>query len=361
MRRSPSSVWTQAASSTRTWAIVTASGPPFTTFTTISPGRGSVMRSMVSSSTGGNARWKTPAGPTRRNATTAAASRTSGAMPFTHVGSVAARRSPRPATTRTGASDIEVLPDIEDPHPARFRELALVRVEHERPRMPVRDLEPRALALTEHHRVRPLVTLQVRSRPVEAEEVPVEVERVDEVELRDVDQVDAVQLAQPDRDGVPLIMEGDGVDRVHLVLVVEVRVERVHHHHHLACRRPALPGVDQEHPVETLVDVPLERGRVAVVEVQPERLGIELVHVVLPRLHDLEHAVHVRRVDAVEVDRVRMGAGVGEADPHAVALGATDRGPRHLAVERPCREVDSGCDLDLAVHGHQVVLPEHLP
>src|SRR5690606_12198163 len=217
IRRSPSSVWNQAASSTRTCATVTASGPPFTTLTTISPGRGSVMRSIVRSSTGGKACRKTPTGPRRRNATTAAASRMSGATPLTQVGSGAARRSPRPTTACARASDIGTLAHIQDAHPAQLRELALVRVEHERPRVIVRELEHRALALAEHDGVRPLVAFQVRPRPVQPEEVPVQVERVDEVEFGDVDQVDPVQLTEAHRDGMALVVEGDGVDRVHLV------------------------------------------------------------------------------------------------------------------------------------------------
>ena len=54
------------------------------------------------------------------------------------------------------------------------------------------------------------------------------------VELGQVDQVDADQLAHLDLDGVPGVVERDRVDRVDLVLVVEVGVEAVHHHHHLA-------------------------------------------------------------------------------------------------------------------------------
>ena len=53
---------------------------------------------------------------------------------------------------------------------------------------------------------------------------------------------------------------------------------------------------------------------VAVVEVQAERLGVELVDEALARLDlaaaarlaDARHAVHEGRVDAVEVDRVRV-------------------------------------------------------
>ena len=45
---------------------------------------------------------------------------------------------------------------------------------------------------------------------------------------------------------------------------------------------------------------------------------------VSPGLDDLEDAVHVGRVDAVEVDRVRVRAAVREADAQQVALGRPD-------------------------------------
>jgi hypothetical protein len=52
------------------------------------------------------------------------------------------------------------------------------------------------------------------------------------------------------------------VDRVDLVVVVEVRVERVLHHDELVGVRAALRRVDDEHAVEALGDVPCERRRV---------------------------------------------------------------------------------------------------
>ena len=51
-----------------------------------------------------------------------------------------------------------------------------------------------------------------------------------------------------------------------------------------------------------------------------------------PGRDDLEDAVHVRRVDAVEVDRVRVRAGVDEVDAQQVALGGADHRAR-----APCR------------------------
>ena len=72
-------------------------------------------------------------------------------------------------------------------------------------------------------------------------------------------------------------MEADGVDRVDLVGEVEVGVEAVHHHHHLVGFRAALLRVDDEGAVEAAGDVGGERRDVAVVEVEAEGLGVELV------------------------------------------------------------------------------------
>src|SRR5690606_36371929 len=161
-------------------------------------------------------------GPSRRNAATSAASSASGAMPFAQAGTERAGRVRRSNATPARSSDTRRLPHVQDPHPPELRELALMRVEHERARMVVRELQHRQSALAPQYGARPIAPLQVRTRAVEPEEVAVQVERVDQVEFRHVDQVDPVQLAQPDGDRMALVMEGDGVDSVHLVLVVEV-------------------------------------------------------------------------------------------------------------------------------------------
>ena len=91
------------------------------------------------------------------------------------------------------------------------------------------------------------------------------------------------------RIGRSRIGEGDGVDGIELVLVVEVGVEAVHHHARtpasaafsgVPCRRARGLGrlvgmargigVDDEGAVHALVDVPLQRQRVAVIEVAAE-------------------------------------------------------------------------------------------
>ena len=76
------------------------------------------------------------------------------------------------------------------PAPAELGELALVRVEHERARMLVGELQDRPLALRQRHHVGVLVALEVGAGAVEPEEVAVEVERVEQVELGHVHQVD---------------------------------------------------------------------------------------------------------------------------------------------------------------------------
>ncbi len=107
----------------------------------------------------------------------------------------------------------------------------------------------------------------------------------------------------------------------------------------------------------------------AVVEVEPERLGIELIRearaggdrAAAALLPDPGHPVHERRVDAVEVDRVRVLGAVDEPDPQRLALVAAQRRPRHPAVVGPRRVHDPGGDLDLLVGGDQVPLAQHPP
>jgi hypothetical protein len=60
----------------------------------------------------------------------------------------------------------------------------------------------------------------------------------------------------------------------------------------------------------------------------------------------------------MEVNGVRMRALIQERDPNAIAFGCAKRRPRHLAVEGPCRKEHAGGDLDLAVDGHDLVLPQ---
>src|ERR687890_1486019 len=102
------------------------------------------------------------------------------------------------------------------------------------------------------------------------------------------------------------MVEGHGVHSVDLVRAVEVGVEAVHYHHQLVGLLPPLTRVYDERTVESLLDVLLQGHGVAVVEVHPERFGIELVDELLPRRDKLEGPGHARRMEAVEVNRMRM-------------------------------------------------------
>ena len=77
-----------------------------------------------------------------------------------------------------------------------------------------------------------------------------------------------------------------------------------------------------------------------------------------PGFDDLEDAVHVGGMDAVEVDRVRVRARVRQVDAEDVVLGRPDDRPGHGAVVRPGLEEDAGRDLDRAVDGSEVVLAD---
>src|ERR671921_989840 len=86
-----------------------------------------------------------------------------------------------------------------------------------------------------------------------------------------------------------LVVERHSVHGVDLIRAVEVGVEAVHDHHKLVGLLAPLPRVYDESTVEPLLDVLLEGHDVAMVQVAPERFGVELVDELLPRRDKLEH------------------------------------------------------------------------
>jgi hypothetical protein len=221
-------------------------------------------------------------------------------------------------------------------------------VKHELPGVGEVDLEDAALALAEHDGVRVLELLG-RAGAVKPEELAVQVQRVDEVELRQVGEVDTHGLRAADPDRILRVVEREPVDGVEVVVPVTVGVVAVHDHDELLGRRPGFRRIDDEGAVEALVNVLLERCRVAVVKVHPVGASGELVREAFVLLDHFEDAVHVRRVNAVEVDRVRVRAGVHQVDAQKVVLGRPDDRPRNGAVVRPRVERHSLGDLDLLV------------
>src|SRR5215204_1258504 len=248
----------------------------------------------------------------------------------------------------------------ENAAPSQLRELALMGVKHERTGMLIGELEDGPLTLAEGYNVGPFKMLQIRACAIKPEEVAVEVKGVEQVELRHIDQVDAYQLPLLQVYRMLLVVECDGVDGIDLVFTVEVGIEAVHHHHQLLCRRAIRPWVDDERSVESFVNVALNRNRVAVIEMQPKGFGIEIIGVASARLHRLEGSVHVRRMDAVKMNAVRMAALVGEMHADTVALGAPDSWSGHLTVVSPGRIEDARGHFDLSIFRHQLVFPEHL-
>ena len=93
-----------------------------------------------------------------------------------------------------------------------------------------------ALALAQHDGVGVLERPPVPGRVV-AEELAVQVERVDEVELGDVHEVDPHGARPADADRMARVVEGPSVHGVELVRTVTVRVVAVHHHDELLGRR----------------------------------------------------------------------------------------------------------------------------
>jgi hypothetical protein len=145
--------------------------------------------------------------------------------------------------------------------------------------------------------------------------------------------------------------------------IVEVGVKRVHHHDQLVSGRARLARVNDEGAVEPLVDVPLQRHSVAVIQVQTRRFGVELVHKRFAGEHLVlgKRAVHFRRMPSVKVNRVRMRPLIEEADAEAVAFGGANRRTRDLAVVSPRRELDARRDLDFAIHREYLVLAQQGP
>src|SRR5215475_14160669 len=118
------------------------------------------------------------------------------------TGKSAQSRQCAPLSLAATDPDSTSVAHLEEAHPAELGELALMRVEHEQPRVVELELEDPALALAEHDRVRVLEVVGRAGRVV-AEELPVQVERVDQVELGQVREVDPDELASPHSDRVP--------------------------------------------------------------------------------------------------------------------------------------------------------------
>src|ERR687898_2788324 len=335
----------QSASFTTTWLSVTGSGPPLRTSKTNSYSVGKDTRWTLKSSAGGRSARSTSAPLSTIRAKSTPKPRSGRSPRMIQAG-------PRPSRS------IPLLLYVEEAHPPELGELAYVGVEHEPPGEVVAKLHDPPFSLGEHLRVGELRGLTLGARRVVVKEVGVRVEAVYEVERQYVDHIGADQLPLFYLYGVLLVVEGHRVYGVDLILGVEVGVEAVHDHDHLVGLFAPLLGVYDERPVEPLLYVLPQRRGVAVVEVHSEGLGAELVGELLTRAHELEDAVHVCWVEAVEVDRVRVLTVVLEHHPQPVPLGGPQGRPRYLPVVGPSRVHHPRGDLDLHLFGRKLVLPD---
>jgi hypothetical protein len=153
-----------------------------------------------------------------------------------------------------------------------------------------------------------------------------QVERVDRVEFRDVDKIYADRFVARDRDRVFRIVMTHGIDGINLVLVVEIRIEGVHHHHQflplLVLRRaeqagtrdgglfgmPRRVGIDDKGAIHPFVNVPLQRECVAMIEMTPKWQRIEFIDELLAGIHQpgARNSVHARGMNTVKMHRVRV-------------------------------------------------------
>src|SRR5687767_4585627 len=143
----------------------------------------SVARSITSRSIGGTPScWTTPGAPDRIRMNRRPASSATG-------------RIAKIQTRAIGAGSVMTLcvtthpRGLEEAHPSQLRELTLMSVEHEFPRIAETRLEDGALSLAEHQRVGRFARRQRRPGTIGVEEHAVQVEAVDQVELGDVDDV----------------------------------------------------------------------------------------------------------------------------------------------------------------------------
>src|SRR5258706_1381113 len=176
-------------------------------------------------------------------------------------------------------------------------------------------------------------------------------ERVNRIKFNNVDQVDADQFTDFDRNGAAHKLVSNGVDGINFVTAVKVRVEGIHHHHEFTGRRTTLLRIDDKCAIHTFMDVSLERCGMAMIQVTTERVGIKLVGkrltgINLPSPYP-RNAIHFCGMKTMKMDSMRMCAEISEVDAQAISLSAADRWPRYTSVITPGREEDAWRNLNL--------------
>src|SRR6185436_3836776 len=151
-------------------------------------------------------------------------------------------------------------------------------MEHIHARIFVCELENPSLCLTLNDGVSEFRGRQAGTRGIVLEEVGVQVEGVDKIEFKNVHKIHAYALAYFDLNRMILIIEGDPVDRIKIISIVEVNVDAVHHHDHLFIDwRAATFGVNDERAVEAFGDMTREWEHMAMIEMQAKWFSVEFI------------------------------------------------------------------------------------
>jgi hypothetical protein len=72
--------------------------------------------------------------------------------------------------------------------------------------------------------------------------------------------------------------------------------------------------------------------------------------------HQLEHPIHVPRMDTVKVHCVWMPRAVDEIDANAIPFRCTERGTGNAPVVGPCFVLNARCHLYCLYSGENIVL-----
>ena len=200
---------------------------------------------------------------------------------------------------------------------------------------------------------------QAGSGRVIAEEVGVQVERIEQVIFQDIDQVKAHFGPHLDLDWVKLVVKGDGVDGIEIVHIVKIDIETIHHHHKLVVhRRSAALGIDDERPIQSFGNMPGQGRSMAVIQVQPKRFGHKFIRKTLTRLDHTgcaRHAIHGSRMDAVKMQRMGVAGSVAQGDAQEIAFCTAQGRPGDAPVIRPGRINDARGNFDILIEHHDFI------
>src|SRR6185503_13454146 len=333
------------ASLTITEATVKVSGPVFWTSNAIYP-RSRSYRSIVRSSIGTGDSSSSPP-PVRRKRNMTPTRRMIGRRSRTKV-----RKEKRFVVS--GAVWFVMISlllrsgqDFEHPVPAEFGKLSHVGVEHVHARIFIGEFKNATLRLTLNDRVSEFSGSKACAGGVVMKEVGVEMERVKQIEFKDVYEIHTNRLAHFDLNGMVLIVERYAIDGIKIIAIIKVDVNAVHDHNHLSIHwRATFLGIHDERAIESLCDVTRQWKHMTVIEMQAKGFSVEFIDELIAWLNHAARAsardtIHISGMKPVEVHGVRMVAAIFHSDAYAVAFCGAQGRAGNAAVIRPRGEFNA--------------------